>query len=65
MRLNPSRQARPIRRCILKKVLALAAIALVFLLGAAFQSSNSVPDQLKDIQSQLSGLAAQVASNSE
>ncbi len=46
----------------MKKTLALAAIALVLLLGAAFQSSNSVPGQLKDIQSQLSGLEAQIAS---
>jgi hypothetical protein len=46
----------------LEKNLALAAIALVFLLGAAFQSSNSVPGQLAAIQSQLSDLKAQVAS---
>jgi len=39
----------------LKKHLALAALALVLLLGAA-QSSNSVPDQLKAIQSQLNAL---------
>jgi hypothetical protein len=46
----------------LKKNLALAAIALVLLLCAAFQSSNSVPDQLKDIQSGISDLKAQVVS---
>jgi hypothetical protein len=46
----------------LKKHLALAAIALVLLLGAAFQSSNSVPGQLKDIQSGISDLKVQVAS---
>jgi len=48
---------------ILKKNLALAAIALVFLLGAAqAQSPNSVPGQLKEIQAQLSNLEAQNAS---
>jgi hypothetical protein len=46
----------------LKKNLAPAAIALVLLLGSAFQSSNSVPGQLKEIQAQLSNLEAQVAS---
>jgi hypothetical protein len=55
----------------LEKNFALAALALVFLLGAAqAQSPNSVPDQLKTIQAQFSdleaqnaSLAAQVASN--
>lgn len=41
---------------MLKKNLALAAIALVFLLGAAFQSSNSVSGQLNAIQSRLNDL---------
>ena len=40
----------------MKKTLALAALALVLLLGAASQSSNSVPGQLKEIQSQLNDL---------
>ena len=54
----------------MKRNIALDAIALVLLLGAAFQSPNSVPRQLNAIQSQLSNLeaqntslAAQVASN--
>jgi hypothetical protein len=48
----------------LKKNLAFAALALVFLLGAAFQSpNNSIPDQLKAIQSWISDLKAEVASN--
>jgi hypothetical protein len=46
----------------LKKALALSAVPLALLFGAAFQSSNSVPGQLQAIQSQLSGLQAQVAS---
>jgi hypothetical protein len=61
MRLNPRRQARSTRRCILKKVLALSALLpLALLFGAAFQMS--VPDQLKAIQSGISDLQAQVAS---
>jgi hypothetical protein len=46
----------------LKKNLAFAAIALVLLLGAAFQSPNSVSVQLNAIQSQLTALQAQNAS---
>jgi hypothetical protein len=47
----------------LEKNFALAALALVFLLGAAqAQSPNSVPDQLKTIQAQFSDLEAQNAS---
>jgi hypothetical protein len=44
----------------LKKVLALSALPLALLFGAAFQMS--VPDQLKAIQSGISDLQAQVAS---
>jgi hypothetical protein len=50
------------RSLILKKNLAFAAIALVLLLGAAFQSPNSVSSQLNAIQSQLTALQAQNAS---
>jgi hypothetical protein len=50
----------------LKKNLALAALALVLLLGAAqAQSPNSVPDQLKAIQAGISDLKAQSASLAE
>jgi hypothetical protein len=44
----------------LKKALAISALPLALLFGAAFQSSNSVPAQLQAIQSQLSALQAQV-----
>jgi hypothetical protein len=39
-----------------KKAIALSALPLALFFGAAFQSSPSVPDQLKAIQSELSGL---------
>ena len=39
-----------------KKVLALSALPLAFLFGAAFQSSPSVSAQLAALRSQLSGL---------
>ena len=45
-----------------KKALAIGAVPLLLLFGAAFQSSNSVPGQLQAIQAQLSGLQTQVAS---
>jgi hypothetical protein len=45
-----------------KKALAISALPLTLLFGAAFQSSNSVPGQLQAIQSQLSALQAQVTS---
>ena len=45
-----------------KKALAIGAVPLALLFGAAFQSSNSVPAQLQAIQSQLTGLQAQLAS---
>jgi len=44
----------------LKKALALSALPLALLFGAAFQLS--IPDQLKAIQSGISDLEAQVAS---
>jgi len=56
---NPSTTAG---RISWKKVVALSAVPLALLFGAAFQSSNSVPGQLQAIQAQLSGLQAQVAS---
>ena len=46
----------------MKKALALSALPLVLLFAAAFQSSNSVPEQLKAIQSQLSDLQSQNSS---
>ena len=45
-----------------KKALALSALPLAFLFGAAFQSSDSVSAQLAAIQSQISSLETQVAS---
>jgi hypothetical protein len=45
-----------------KQALALSAVPLAMLFGAAFQSSNSVPAQLQAIQSQLNALQAQVTS---
>jgi hypothetical protein len=45
-----------------KKALAISALPLAFLFGAAFQSPNSVPGQLQAIQAQLSALQAQVTS---
>jgi outer membrane lipoprotein-sorting protein len=47
----------------LKKALALSALPLALLFGAAFQSSNSVPAQLHAILSEISDLKAQVASS--
>jgi len=43
----------------LTKALAIGAVPILLLFGAAFQSSNSVPGQLQAIQSQLSNLLAQ------
>jgi hypothetical protein len=45
-----------------KKALAIGAVPLLLLFGAAFQSSNSVPGQLQAILAKLSGLQTQVAS---
>ena len=45
-----------------KKALALSALPLAFLFGAAFQSSDSVSAQLAAIQPQISSLETQVAS---
>lgn len=45
-----------------KKAIALSALPLALLFGAAFQSSTSVLDQLKAIQSQLSGLQSHISS---
>jgi hypothetical protein len=42
-----------------KKALAIGAVPLLLLFGAAFQSSNSVPGQLQAIQSQLTAVLSQ------
>jgi len=59
---SPEQQPEQSRSISLKKALALSAVPLALLFGAAFQSSNSVPGQLSAIQSQLSALQSQVAS---
>jgi hypothetical protein len=46
----------------LKKAIALSALPLALLFGSAFQSSNSVLDQLKAIQSEISGLKSGISS---
>jgi hypothetical protein len=45
-----------------KKALAISAVPLALLFGAAFQSPNSVPGQLHAIQAQLSSLETKIDS---
>jgi hypothetical protein len=44
-----------------KKAIALSALSLALLFGAAFQGSNSVLDQLKAIRSEISGLESEIS----
>ena len=53
---SPEQKPEQSRSISLKKALAIGALPLLFLFGAAFQSSNSVPGQLQAIQTQLSSL---------
>ena len=59
---RPEQKPEQSRSISWKKALAISALPLAFLFGAAFQSPNSVPGQLQAIQSQLSALQAQLAS---
>ena len=57
---SPEQKPEQSRSISLKKALAIGAVPLLLLFGAAFQSSNSVPGQLQAIQSQISALQAKV-----
>jgi len=57
--IRPEQKPEHSRSISFKTALAIGAVPLLLLFGAAFQSSNSVPGQLQAIQSQLSALMSQ------
>jgi len=59
---DPSHALR-LRRCVVKKALALKRVATVLLFGVAFQLGNSVLAKLVAIEVDISAFKAQVASS--
>ena len=59
---RPDQKTKQSRSVSLKKALAIGAVPLALLFGAAFQSPNSVPEQLQAIQAKLSSLEAKIDS---
>ena len=57
---SPEQKTEQSRSISLKTALAIGAVPLLLLFGAAFQSSNSVPAQLQAIQAQNTALGSQI-----